>query len=136
MIVIIECVVSNTGIRVVNTIYCASCSQPFRLPKKQQSHTVFSSSAPNNILLFLIIFSGSWARRAQALHPGFWSRPIWWTKSSGVHSQKLILQLVDFWCIFCYHSNSVSLELHSRELELGSWIWNPMHWHDIGVIFI
>ena len=99
------------------------------MPKKWWNRFLFSSLTTSNPLLFRSISCSSWARWAQALCPGFWSWPVWWTRSSGGQSQKLILQLVVLLYVLWYSNNSLCLELHSRQPELGSWIWNPLYCH-------
>ncbi|CBI39334.3 unnamed protein product, partial [Vitis vinifera] len=47
---------------------------PSNCPKRNK--TISCSPQLQIIFFFLVIFSGSWARWAQVLHPGFWSRPI------------------------------------------------------------
>ncbi|KAK9269916.1 hypothetical protein L1049_025489 [Liquidambar formosana] len=64
----------HPGTRFANSI--GSSSQFICLPKYQQNHIMFSSSASSNLILLLSISSSSRTRWAQALCSGFRSRPV------------------------------------------------------------
>ena len=84
-------------------------------------------SASSVIILLLSIFSSSWARWTQALCSGFWSRSVWWARSRGVQSQKLLLQLVVFQYVYRHLVYTFSTSLHTGQPQLGSRFRNSLY---------
>ena len=105
-----------TGARLVDSVgYASFSTQHLWLHRHRQNHVTFYLSAPSNLILLFSISSCSWSRRTQALCSGFWSWSVWWTGSWGVQSQKLILQLVVFWCMWGWCCNNFGLVLYTRK---------------------